>query len=479
MEDDVEPILPFGHTAWTDAWHFPCPDQGSCPYGHGNIPRPGSDSTLFGLRHEDRRRHVFILGMTGTGKSTLLRNLLLHDLASGHQGVALLDPHGDLATSLLSAIPPARTRSTIYFDPADLSHPIGLNIFESVDPDWHFLVADQLIAVFRNIWKDSWGPRLEHILHNTILSLLQVEGSTLLGVPRLLTDKPYREWVVSKLSDPLLKRFWTHEFDPMGPTLQREASGSILNKVGQFVSAPPVRHIVGQVRPKMDFSQIMDDSGIFIANLSKGRIGEHNAILLGSLLFTKFFLAALRRADRPEHERADFSLTADELHTLAGGDVLASILSEARKYHLSITGALQYLNALSAAVRSGILGNVGTLATFRIGPEDASALESVFAPHCGPTDLQTTGRHQFYIKLAIRGSGVTWPFRATSLPPHTPSYTAQDPERIIRSSRQRYAARRHDVEAAIRRWLAQKGPISQGERGISTPANTPPPWWGG
>jgi hypothetical protein len=474
-----EPTIFFGRTSWTDAWHFPCPDQGSCPYGHGNLPRPGIGSPLFGLRHEDRRRHFFILGQTGVGKTTLLANMLLQDIdARPQRGVALIDPHGDLAASLLSAIRPARTRSTVYFDPADVSHPIGLNIFESVDPDWHFLVADQLISVFRNIWKDSWGPRMEHIFHSAVLSLLQVEGSTLLGVPRLLTDKDYRAWVVSHLADPLLKRFWTHEYDPLSPTQQREAISPVLNKVGQFLMAPPLRHIVGQVRPKLDFARIMDESGIFIANLAKGRIGEHNSMLLGSLLLTKFFLAALRRQDRPEHERVDFSITADELHNLASGDMLASILSEARKYHLNITGAFQYLSALSPTIRSAIFGNAGTIVAFRVGAEDARTLELAFAPHCRPADLQATGRHEFFVKLAIRGSGVTSPFHASSLPPMTPRYTTQDQKRIIHSSRERYGVRRRCVEASIRGWLAQKGPISHQGGKRSKPGNQPPSWWG-
>jgi hypothetical protein len=434
---------------------------------------------LFGLRHEDRRRHFFILGQTGVGKTTLLANILLQDITAG-QGVALIDPHGDLATSLLSAIAPARTRSTVYFDPADVSHPIGLNIFESVDPDWHFLVADQLISVFRNIWKESFGPRMEHIFHSAVLSLLQVEGSTLLGVPRLLTDKDYRAWVVSHLTDPLLKRFWTHEYDPLSQTQQREAISPVLNKVGQFLMGPPLRHIVGQVKPKIDFAKIMDESGIFIGNLAKGRIGEHHSMLLGSLLLTKFFLAALRRADRPEHERVDFFITADELHNLASGDMLASILSEARKYRLSITGAFQYLNALSPTIRSAIFGNAGTMVAFRVGPEDARTLELAFAPDCHPTDLQTTGRHEFFVKLAIRGSGVTRPFHATSLPPLAVRYATQDQDRIIRSSRQRYGVRRRHVEDAIRGWLAQKGPKSDKASAPrhGTHPRKPPPWWG-
>jgi hypothetical protein len=474
---DDEPILFLGHTDWADAPHFPCRNQVTCPNEPGNLPRPGSDSTLFGIRHHDRMRHTLLLGQTGQGKSTLLRNMILQDMVAGH-GLALIDPHGDLAASLLSSIPPSRTRSVVYFDPSDLAYPIGLNVFDAVDPEWHFLVADQLIAVFRNIWHNSWGPRMEHIFHSTVLSLLHVEGSTLLGVPRLLTDKPYREWVVSKLSDPLLRRFWTHEYEPLNAAHQREVISPILNKVGQFLMAPPIRHIVGQVRTKLDCDRLMDDSGIFIANLSKGRIGEHNARLLGSLLITKFFLSALRRADRPEHARVDFFLTADEIHNLSS-DMLGDLLSEARKYRLAFTGATQYLGQLSPAVRSAIFGNVGTTIAFRVGPEDAQLLESSFAPHCQPTDLQTTVQHEFFIKLAINGAGVTWPFHANALPPLTPRYATQDPERIIRASRERYAARRSDVETAIHRWLAQKGPISDQASKTSKAATQPPPWWGG
>jgi hypothetical protein len=446
-----EPIIVFGRTAWTDTLHYPCPDQASCPYGHGNLPRRGEAPSEFGIRRADRRRHMLVLGQSGQGKTTLLRNMILADIEAGH-GVALLDPHGDFAESLLSAIPPSRTRQVVYFDPADLSYPIGLNVFESVDRDGQFLIADQLIAVFRNIWADSWGPRMEHIFHSAVLSLLQVEGSTLLGVPRLLTDKAYRAWVVGQLTDPLLKRFWTHEYEPMSQATQREAISPVLNKVGQFLMAPPLRHIVGQVRPKLDCAELMDTSGIFIANLAKGRIGEHNSLLLGSLLLTKFFLAALRRQDRLEDDRVDFFITVDELHNLAG-DLLVDLLSEARKYRVSLTGATQYLNKLSPAIRSAIFGTVGTLVAFRIGSEDAELLASALAPHGRPEDLQTLGRHEFYIKLAIPG-GTTQPFPARSLPPYEVHY-AHGRERILRSSRERYGTRRAVVEERIDRWLAR------------------------
>jgi hypothetical protein len=364
-----------------------------------------------------------------------------------------IDPHGDIASDLVSAIPPFRSREIIYFDPADLDFPIGLNVLESVDPDWHFLVADQLIAVFRNIWKDSWGPRLEYFFYNAVLSLLHVQGSTLLSVPRLFTDKHYRAWITSQLDDPLLKRFWAYEYEPLTQALQREATLPVLNKCGQFLMAPALRHIVGQRRPKLNPGEVMDDSRIFIANLSKGRIGEHNSMLVGSLLLTKFFLEALRRADRPEDERVDYSIIADELHNLASGDMLATILSEARKYRLSITGAFQYLNSLNPNIRSAIFGNVGTLLAFRCGSEDSGKLEAEFAPYCRAADLQTLGRHEFYIRLAADGI-TTRPFPAVSLPPVTLAYRPQDRERIIRSSRERYGVRRKEIEQKISRWLS-------------------------
>jgi DNA helicase HerA-like ATPase len=232
----------------------------------------------------------------------------------------------------------------------------------------------------------------------------------------------------------------------------------VLNKVGQFLQAPPLRHIVGQVKPKLDFSRIMDESSIFIANLAKGRIGEHNAMLLGSMLMTQFFLAALRRQDRPEQERVDFFVTIDEVHNLAS-DMLGSILSEARKYHLSFTGATQYLNQLTPAIRSAIFGNVATMAVFRVGTEDAEMLESSFAPYCTPADLQTLGRHEFYVKLAIRGGGVTRPFHARALPPQSPQYRTQQRERVIRASRERYGVRRDVIEDQISRWPASTQPM--------------------
>ena len=337
-----------------------------------------------------------------------------------------------------------------------------MNVFDSVDPDWHFLVADQLMSVFRNIWHDSWGPRMEHIFHCAILSLLHVEGSTLLSVPRLLTDKSYRTWITSQLDDPLLKRFWSHEYEPLSQAVQREANSPVLNKVGQFLMSPALRHILGQPRPKLDFSEIMDGSSIFIANLSKGRIGEHNAMLLGSLLITNFFLAALRRADRPEHERVECFLHIDEVHNLSS-DMLATLLSEARKYKLGLTAATQYLEALSPRIRAAVFGNVGSILAFRVGADDARTLAAEFAPHCRADQLQTLGRHEFYVRLAVDGIAMQ-PFPAVSLPPLTLAYTPQDPQRIIRSSRERYGTRREVIEHKISRWLAHapgKPPESQ------------------
>ncbi len=406
----------------------------------------------FGIKHSDRRLHVHVLGKTGTGKSTLLKNLIIQDLRNG-SGVCVIDPHGDLVTSLLDFIPSHRTWQAVYFDPADQDFPMGLNILESVDPSRRPLVTEHVISVFKNIWKDSWGPRMEHILRNAVLTLLELEGATLLWIPRLLSDSPFRQSVIPRVRDPLVKNFWLQEYERYSPAFQKEAIAPIQNKVGAFLTSVPIRHIVGQVKSSIDLGFMMDHERILLANLAKGRLGEEAVKLLGSLLVTKLFVAALGRVSQPEEERKDFYLYIDEAHTLAT-DIFASVLSEARKYRLNLTLSHQYLDQLDRDIKQSILGNVGTLICFRVGAPDAQELQLEFAPEFAAGDLESLGPFQIYLKLAVDGM-TSRPFSARTLAPAKPQTNEGNRESVIKSSRQKYGTRRSFIEEKISRWLAK------------------------
>lgn len=404
----------------------------------------------FGIKKPDRRMHIHIIGKSGTGKSTLLKNLIIQDIRNGH-GVGLIDPHGDLVGSILDCIPSHRTGDVLYLDPSDHDHPIGFNILESVDPATRPLIASHVISVFKNIWQDSWGPRLEYILYNSVASLLDYEGSTLLGIPRLLNDKDFRAKVIQKIKDPIVKNFWLAEYEQYSQEFQKEAIAPILNKVGQFLTSAPIRNIVGQSKTKMDFGFMMDNQRVLLCDLSKGKIGEDKTSLLGSLIVTKLFLAALQRAKQPESERKDFYLYIDECQDLASS-IFASILSEARKYRLNLILAHQYLDQLPLSVKQSIFGNVGTLITFRLGSSDAMELAKEFAPVFNSIDLENLSKHQIYLKMAIDGMTCR-PFSAGTLPARTPERNENNRANIIKSSREKFGMKKEIIEDKINRWL--------------------------
>jgi hypothetical protein len=332
----------------------------------------------FGLSRVDRRQHLYAIGKTGTGKSTLLRNLILHDIEAG-EGVAVIDPHGDLAEELLDFIPPWRTDHVVYFDPTDPEWSVGLNLVGHVPPAGRHLVTSGIVGAFKSIWRDSWGPRLEYFLSACIAALLDCENVSLLGVQRMLVDERYRDWVVKQVKDPSVRSFWRDEFTSYDNRFLSEVLSPVRNKVGQLLMAPPLRHILGQVRSTFDTRFVMDQGRILIANLSKGRLGADKANLLGALLVTQFELAAMARADTPEANRRDFYLYIDEFHNFST-DSFASILSEARKYRLCLTLAHQYVDQLEEPIRHAVFGNVGSLLSFRVGEADAEMLARQFAP---------------------------------------------------------------------------------------------------
>jgi type IV secretory pathway TraG/TraD family ATPase VirD4 len=395
----------------------------------------------FGIKQKNRRGHMYVVGKTGTGKSTLLLNMASHDIEAGY-GLALIDPHGDLAEDVLDSVPGSRAKDVIYLNPSDLDYPLAFNPLGNVSSDYRYLVASGIISTLKKVWADFWGPRLEHILRNTLLTLLEIPESTLLDVPRLLTDEGFRESVVRRVKHPEVRAFWLTEFAKYSAFMRSEAVSPILNKVGQFVTALPLRNIVGQRKNDLRFRRIMDEGTIFIANLAKGRIGEDNSRLLGAMLVTQIQLAALSRADSPEASRQPFYLYVDEFHdflTLS----FADILSASRKYGLNLVLAHQHLTQLDEKLKGAILGNAGTVISFRVGVEDAEILAKEFYPVFSESDLVNLPNHHIYLKLLIDGAP-SEPFSAFTLPPQ--SKPTSHKQEIIESSRRRYARPRKEVE---------------------------------
>ena len=398
----------------------------------------------FGIKEKNRRGHMYIIGKTGTGKTTLVENMIISDIKAGN-GLAVIDPHGDLADHLLDSIPKRRIDEVIYFNPADLDYPIAFNPLEKVDRDHHHLVASGLISVFKKIWYESWGPRSEHILRNAVLSLLEYPGSTLLDIPLILVDKDFRKKVLEKVANPQVRDFWLTEFERYSSYFRSEAISPIQNKVGHFLSTPLIRNIVGQAQSSMDFRKIMDEGKVLIVNLSKGRIGEDNCGLLGAMTVTKIELAALSRGDMPEGKRRSFYLYVDEVHNFLTLS-FADILSEARKYGLSLVLAHQYIEQLDEKIRAAVFGNVGTLIAFRVGARDAQFLRNEFTPVFHETDLVNLPNYHIYLKLMIDGV-TSRPFSALTIPPL--GMRTSHKTKVIEASRAKFARIRAEVEREI------------------------------
>ncbi len=416
--------------------------------------------TKFGIKNEDRSRHVYIIGKTGMGKSTLLENLAAQDILNG-EGMCFVDPHGSAIDTLLEYVPEHRVTDVVYFAPFDTQFPISFNVLEDVEPDQRHLVVAGLIASFKKIWPDSFSARMEYILANILLALLEYPGATLLGVNRMLADKDYRDEVIKHVTDSSVKSFWIDEYNKWDPRYAREAGAAIQNKIGQFTANPLIRNIVGQEKTSFDLREMMDTKKIFLVNLSKGRIGESNANLLGGMLITKLYLAAMSRADvgaRGLKELPPFFFFVDEFQNFAN-ESFADILAEARKYKLNLTVAHQYVDQMQEEVASAIFGNVGTMITFRIGATDAEVFEKQFAPTFTAEDIVNLGKYQIYLSLMIDGIG-SRPFSAATLPPiETPGESMRD--HIIANSRYFYAEERHIVEKNIEQWYE---PIKKPEK---------------
>ena len=402
----------------------------------------------FGIKAKDRQRHMYVVGKTGMGKSTLLENMAAQDIMNG-EGMAFIDPHGSAAETLLEYIPEHRIKDVVYFAPFDLDHPVAFNIMEDVGPDKRHLVVSGLMSTFKKIWVDAWSARMEYILTNALLVLIEYPDTTLLSVNRLFSDKAYRLKVVAACTDPAVKSFWVDEFANYTERFTADALPAIQNKVGQFTGNPLIRNIIGQPHSSFDIRQMMDERKILIMNLSKGLIGETNANLLGSMLTTRIYLAAMSRADlHPSVMKTmpNFYFYVDEFQSFANA-TFANILSEARKYHLNLIIAHQYIAQMEEEVRDAVFGNVGTTVTFRVGPFDAEVLETVFTPTFLAADLVNLGFAQIYLTLMIDGVG-SQPFSAATLPPVT-----QPPVSFrgmaIDASRKAFANRREDVEKIV------------------------------
>ncbi len=403
----------------------------------------------FGIKKTDRRKHVYIIGKTGTGKSTLIKNMIIQDMRAG-EGVAVLDPHGQLVDELLEFVPENRLEDVVIFNPADADYPVSLNMLEMVDPRQRTLTGDALVDVFKKYFAESWGPRLEYILKNCILTLLEVPSTSLLSITRLLTDRDYRKYIVGLIHDPQMKLFWNNEFARMeqNERLITEAISPIQNKVGQFLNSELIRNIVGQPKSSIKVDEIINSGKLFFVSLATGRIGANNTALLGAMIVSQLQFAAMRRVDIPEETRCDFFLYADEFQNFAT-DAFATVLSEARKYRLDLTLTHQYIEQMPEAVRDAVFGNIGTLACFTIGPTDAHFLEREFEPVFLQNDLINLGRYEMYLKLQV-DDAQSQPFSARSLPPATDAINLR--ERAVAASRAKYGRPVERVEKIIKKW---------------------------
>ncbi len=385
------------------------------------------------------------------GKTATMENMAIQDIAN-NRGIGFIDPHGETGEKLLDFIPSHRVNDVVYFNPADLSFPVAFNVMESVSPEHRHLVSSGLMGVFKKIWPDVWSARMEYILNNAILALLEYPDSTLLGINRMFADADFRKSVVDKVTDPIVKAYWLNEYAKYSQQYETEATAAIQNKVGQFISNPLIRNIVGQVKSTINIRDIIDNKKILIANISKGRIGEDNSRLLGALLITKLQLSAMSRVDIAEEERQPFYLYVDEFQNFATSSFV-TILSEARKYRLALILGHQYISQMEELVRDAVFGNVGTLVSFRVGPEDAEFLEKEFEPEFYASDLVNLSKYNCYVKLLIDGIASN-PFSAETLPPIKKGEEANR-DKIVKVSREKFGMSREVIEKKIEKWFGQ------------------------
>ncbi|HEY4504210.1 MAG TPA: type IV secretion system DNA-binding domain-containing protein [Candidatus Paceibacterota bacterium] len=413
----------------------------------------------FGIKNNDRFQHMYVIGQTGTGKTTLLKNIAIQDVKAG-RGITIIDPHGEFVDDILASIPDYRLDDVIYFDPVDTDYPIGFNILEAKEPEYKHLISSGLMSVFTKIWANVWSARMEYILNNTVLAVIDTPGATLLSILRMLVDKSYRQYVVNNCQDPMVRSFWVNEYEQYEPRFRTEAIAPIQNKVGQFLSSHIIRNIVGQTKSTLDIAEVMNKGKILLVNVSKGKVGEDNSALLGAMLITKIQLAAMERVRIKQEDRRDFILFIDEFQNFVT-DSFASILSEARKYRLGMVISHQYIGQLiteqtGERLKDAVFGNVGTTITFRVSAQDAEYLEKHYAPYLLADDLIGLPNYQVYMKIMIGGTS-SRPFSANTLPPIKVIASPEHKQFIIDNSRRNYARRRDDVEANIASWAGSRG----------------------
>lgn len=373
-----------------------------------------NQGTPVGIKQTDRLSHMYVIGKTGTGKSTLLETLAIQDIAQG-RGMMLIDPHGDLAERIVGGIPPARRNGVIYFNVPDAHQPFGYNPLRHVREDKIPLAASGLMEAFKKMWPDAWGVRMEHVLRNALLTLLEQPDATLPDMLRLLHDKTYRSGVVARLANDQVRRFWEDEYDHYPPRLRAEAIAPIQNKVGAFLADPTLRRILSSSERPLHFRRAMDDGKVVIVNLARGQLGEDTASLLGALLVTTAALAAFSRAETPAAERRPFFVYLDEFQSFTTRS-LATMTAELRKYGIGVVASHQYLTQVEPPVIDAVLGNAGTVIAFRLGPRDALAIAGEFQPKFSPTDLVNLPNHHIYLKLMIDGAP-SQPFSAVTIQP--------------------------------------------------------------
>lgn len=412
----------------------------------------------FGMAREDRKRHLYVIGKSGSGKSFLLLLLTLSDIYH-NKGFAVVDPHGDFAQDVIKYVPQHRIKDVVYFNPSDFENPISFNPMENADPNMRASITSEIIGVLKKMFAESWGPRLEHILRFTLLALLETPDASLLGITRMLTDKKYRNEVVGQVQDLTVKSFWVNEFASWNDKFATEAVAPILNKVGAFTANPLIRNVIGQPKSSFDIREIMDEGKILICDLSRGRLGEDNAATLGALLITKIQLAAMSRANIPLSERRPFYLYVDEFQNFAT-DSFAVILSEARKYGLYLTVANQYVAQMEPTVRDAVFGNVGSMMTFRVGADDASALARYFEPVFEAGDLANLSLQNIYVTMSISGE-TSLPFSAKTL--KVPDPTNDFTREITEHSRAAYNKDRASVEQMIGEWTGMAKSATEAE----------------
>ncbi|OGJ71642.1 hypothetical protein A2454_00765 [Candidatus Peribacteria bacterium RIFOXYC2_FULL_55_14] len=401
----------------------------------------------FGIRREDRRRHLYIVGKSGVGKSKLLELLVNHDLQAGH-GVAVLDPHGDLVDAILRFVPPERVNDVIVFDPADTGFPIAFNPLEKVDPAYKMQLTIGILDIFKKLFGTNWSDRLEHVLRYTILALLDSPDTTVISILKMLSDKNYRQKIVARIEDNVVKSFWVSEFAAWSEKFDADAITPLLNKVGQFVATNMMRNVVGQPLTRFSIRDIMDNRKILLMKVSKGLLGEENSQLMGAMIITKIYQAAMSRADTPEEQRPDFYFYVDEFQNFAT-DTFYEIMSEARKYHLNLTIAHQYMGQLSQKIRQTVFGNIGSMISFRVGAEDASVMAEEFSPIFKERDIINLGVREFYIKMSVNGE-IREPFSGRTL--DVPAVTQDNTARIIEQSRRKYCRPKAEVEEVLQKW---------------------------